>query len=58
MNAVAAVLGRAILFIASLVYVVIYATIRTVVEIVNWPFEKIEDKAEALVISILDGRGR
>ena len=58
MNAVAAVLGRAIIFIICLVYVVIYATIRTVVEIVNWPFEKIEDKAETFVVSILDGRGR
>ena len=57
MNAVAAVFFRGILFILCLLFVAVYATICTVVEIVAWPFDKIEAKAEQFITSIFDRMG-
>ena len=48
------IIGRAILLVICLIFVTIYVAIAIAVETINWPFDKLEDKAELYISSVFN----
>ena len=56
MHSFSALLGKSVVFACSVVYIACYASIRLIVELINYPFEKISDQAERVMEGFLNNR--